>query len=100
MVVTLENTTAQSKSLLQVQDLVPAGLGGQQTCAIATLPQKSQHTWRYEIPTERRGIYTWPEVRLRTGGPSWFVLVQPSTPCQSQSYCLSTNSTPDALSGD
>ncbi|NEQ53921.1 MAG: DUF58 domain-containing protein [Leptolyngbya sp. SIO3F4] len=69
MVVTLENTTTQPKSLLQVQDLVPHGLGGQQTCSIASLAPKSNHTWRYEIPTERRGIYTWPEVRLRTAAP-------------------------------
>ncbi|MBT9314112.1 DUF58 domain-containing protein [Leptothoe spongobia] len=69
MVVSLENTTAQTKSLLQVQDLVPAGLKGPQTCAIATLAAKSQHTWRYEIATQQRGIYTWPEVRLRTAAP-------------------------------
>ncbi|MEA5466423.1 DUF58 domain-containing protein [Leptothoe sp. PORK10 BA2] len=69
MVVTVENTTAHPKSLMQVQDLVPAALGGQQVRAIATLAPQSQHTWRYEIPTERRGIYTWSEVRLRTAAP-------------------------------
>ena len=69
MVVTLKNTTAQSKGLLQLQDLVPAGLGGTQTHAIASFPPQGQHPWRYELPTERRGIYTWPEVRLRTAAP-------------------------------
>lgn len=69
MVVTVENTTAQAKSLMQVQDLVLAVLGGQQSHAIADLAPHSQHTWRYEIPTERRGIYTWPQVRLRTAAP-------------------------------
>ena len=69
MVVRLENTTAQPKSLLQLQDLVPETLGGQQSCAIATLSPKSHHTWRYEIPTQRRGIYTWSDVRLRTAAP-------------------------------
>ena len=69
MVVTLENTTAQPKSLLQLQDLVPEGLGGQRSCAIALLGARSHHTWRYDIPTQRRGIYRWPQVRLRTAAP-------------------------------
>lgn len=83
MVMTLENGTAQTKSLLQLQDLVPAELGGVQACAIALLTAhingqiegkvgqsaRSQHTWRYEIPTQKRGIYTWPQVRLRTAAP-------------------------------
>ena len=69
MVLTLKNTTAQSKSLLQLQDLVPEQLGGVKICAIATLVPHGQYTWRYEIPTQRRGIYTWPEVRLRTAAP-------------------------------
>ncbi|EKV02246.1 hypothetical protein Lepto7375DRAFT_4469 [Leptolyngbya sp. PCC 7375] len=69
MVVTLKNATASPKSLLQMQDLVPAKLGSQPTHAIASLQARSQHTWRYEIPTEKRGIYTWPKVRLRTAAP-------------------------------
>ncbi|MBE9070327.1 DUF58 domain-containing protein [Leptolyngbya cf. ectocarpi LEGE 11479] len=80
MVVTLENGTLQAKSLLQLQDLIPAELGGYQTHAIALLEgqtknqtgqteARSQHTWRYEIPTQKRGIYTWPQVRLRTAAP-------------------------------
>ena len=69
MVVTLENTTAQPKSLLQLQDLVPEALGGQRSCAIALLGARSHHTWRYDIPTQRRGIYRWPQVRLRTAAP-------------------------------
>ncbi|MEM9485555.1 MAG: DUF58 domain-containing protein [Cyanobacteria bacterium P01_F01_bin.116] len=81
IVVTLKNTTAQTKALLQLQDLVPAGLGGIKTSAIATLPAKSHHTWRYEIPTQRRGIYTWPEMRLRTAAPLglfWCSRAQPA----------------------
>ncbi|MEM1254345.1 MAG: DUF58 domain-containing protein [Cyanobacteria bacterium P01_H01_bin.21] len=69
MVVRLENTTPQTKSLLQMQDLVPADLGGYQTSAIARLESRSHYNWRYEIPTKKRGIYTWPEVRLRTAAP-------------------------------
>ncbi|MBT9312526.1 DUF58 domain-containing protein [Leptothoe kymatousa] len=69
MVVDVENTTERPKSLLQVQDLVPRALGKTQKHAIATLPAKSHHTWRYEIPTESRGIYSWPEIRLRTAAP-------------------------------
>lgn len=67
--VMLENRSAQPKSLLQLQDLVPAGLGGRRSHAIARLGARSQHTWRYEIPTHQRGIYTWSEVCLRTAAP-------------------------------
>ncbi|MEM8615025.1 MAG: DUF58 domain-containing protein [Cyanobacteria bacterium P01_H01_bin.105] len=69
MVVRLENTTGQAKSLLQLQDLASAELGGLQSCAIATLNSHTHHTWRYAIPTQKRGIYTWPQVRLRTAAP-------------------------------
>ncbi|MGD1952133.1 MAG: DUF58 domain-containing protein [Leptolyngbyaceae cyanobacterium] len=33
------------------------------------MESRSHYTWRYEIPTKKRGIYTWPEVRLRTAAP-------------------------------
>ncbi|MEM9806209.1 MAG: DUF58 domain-containing protein [Cyanobacteria bacterium P01_D01_bin.56] len=69
MVAVLENMTTHSKGLLQVQDLIPANLGGEKKHAIATLGPKSQHTWRYEIPAQRRGIYTWSQTRLRTAAP-------------------------------
>lgn len=69
MAVTLENRTSRQKSLLQLHDLVPSGLGGQQTCAIATLAANAQYTWRYTIATQKRGIYSWPEIRLRTAAP-------------------------------
>ncbi|MEM6256346.1 MAG: DUF58 domain-containing protein [Cyanobacteria bacterium P01_D01_bin.156] len=69
MVLVLANSTRQVKSLLQLQDLVPASLGGPQTHAVAALTAHSQYTWRYEILTHRRGIYTWPQVRLRTAAP-------------------------------
>ena len=69
MVVSLENTTARAKSLLQLQDLVSAELGGVKSCAIATLAPHTSHTWRYTLPTQKRGIYTWNHVRLRTAAP-------------------------------
>ena len=69
MVLVLENSTAHTKSLLQLQDLLPNILGAKPTHAVASLQARSQHTWRYEIPTDKRGIYTWSEVRLRTAAP-------------------------------
>ena len=69
MALTLENQSTQPKSLLQLQDLVPAGLGGLRSQSISHLGVRSQYTWRYEIPTGKRGIYIWPEVRLRTAAP-------------------------------
>lgn len=69
MVVAIENRTAHRKSLLQLQDLFPAELGTQPVHAIDSLQARSQYTWRYEIPTQKRGIYTWPDMRLRTAAP-------------------------------
>lgn len=69
MVVSLENTTTQAKNLLQLQDLLPSHLGTPPTHGVAALGPQVSHTWRYEIPTTKRGIYTWSQVRLRTAAP-------------------------------
>ncbi|MEO1399733.1 MAG: DUF58 domain-containing protein [Cyanobacteria bacterium J06635_1] len=74
---TIHNETARTKTLLQVRDHLPAALGNIQTvtkpavgaCAIATIPPKEHHRWVYEIPTEKRGIYHWQSVQLRTAAP-------------------------------
>ncbi|MEM8805460.1 MAG: DUF58 domain-containing protein [Cyanobacteria bacterium P01_G01_bin.38] len=66
---TIHNETPRTKTLLQVRDHLPAGLGKTQMAAIATLPPQDHHRWVYEIPTEKRGIYHWQSVRLRSAAP-------------------------------
>ncbi|HEY9763333.1 MAG TPA: DUF58 domain-containing protein [Trichocoleus sp.] len=66
---TLTNTSRQAKALLQAQDEVPASLGQVQQTAIAAIAPNRAHRWFYELPTERRGIYRWQAVTLRTAAP-------------------------------
>ncbi|MGL5081205.1 MAG: DUF58 domain-containing protein [Microcoleaceae cyanobacterium] len=64
----IENPTAQPKTLLQVRDQLPANLGKAAT-TIEILPPQSQHRWMYTLPTQKRGVYHWPGVELRTATP-------------------------------
>lgn len=82
---TLRNLTPTEKSLLQVQDQPPPGLGTTvatamadsvappletgQSKTITTLPASGTQTWNYAVETQRRGIYHWQWVYLRTATP-------------------------------
>ncbi len=65
----VRNPQRQSKGLFQVIEPLPASLGAVQVTAISTLPPGQTHVWRYQVPTQRRGIYRWPQVDLRTAAP-------------------------------
>jgi uncharacterized protein (DUF58 family) len=65
----LENSTNQSKSLIQIRDLLPDALGEPATKAIETIPPNSSYRWVYFQPTSRRGIYHWQTIQLRTAAP-------------------------------
>ncbi|NEP17072.1 MAG: DUF58 domain-containing protein [Leptolyngbya sp. SIO4C1] len=65
----VENETRRAKSLLQVRERVPSGLGRQPQQAIAAIAPADRYRWVYELPTERRGIYHWQLVQLRTAAP-------------------------------
>jgi uncharacterized protein (DUF58 family) len=65
----IENPTRQTRVLLQGHDYIPVGLGPRQSVAIATIAAKNRYYWRYELTPERRGIYTWQTVQLRTAAP-------------------------------
>jgi uncharacterized protein (DUF58 family) len=67
--VNLHNRTAQAKTLLQVEDLLPAALADTVQTALDTLPPHETYHWVYEQPTKRRGIYRWDTVYLRTASP-------------------------------
>lgn len=69
MEVAIANPTRQSKTLLQIQDLVPAGLGRTAQTVIEVLPACSEHLWSYRLTTEHRGIYRWQGLHLRTAAP-------------------------------
>lgn len=67
--IVLENSTAQPKVLLQVRDQVPVEFGPCPETAIATLAPRQTQTWHYTCHPQRRGIYHWDTVMLRTAAP-------------------------------
>ncbi len=66
---TLQNTTARTKTLLQVRDQVPPALGDIPELAIAAISPRKQYPWRYTCYPTRRGVYHWDTVILRTAAP-------------------------------
>ena len=65
----VENQTTQPKTLLQVQDLLPFVLGQSVQASIETIPPHKSYRWVYYHPTQRRGVYRWQTVQLRTATP-------------------------------
>ncbi len=65
----IENQTPKAKTLVQVQDILPFVLGNPVQYAIEEIPPHGIHHWVYYYPTQRRGIYRWHEVQLRTATP-------------------------------
>ncbi len=67
--VVVENPTNDEKTLLQVADLLPLRLGKPSQTSIEVIEAKDSYRWSYNQPTDRRGVYHWQEVQLRTGVP-------------------------------
>jgi uncharacterized protein (DUF58 family) len=65
----IENPTHQPKTLLQVQDVLPYVLGKPAVQSIEMIPPHGLYRWVYYQPAQKRGIYHWEEVQLRTGAP-------------------------------
>ncbi|MDX2216234.1 MAG: DUF58 domain-containing protein [Oculatellaceae cyanobacterium bins.114] len=67
--VVLENQTNQPKTLLQVQDVIPYVLGQPISKSIEMIPAQQSYHWIYEHPTQRRGVFRWQTLQLRTATP-------------------------------
>lgn len=67
--VEIENPTPKPRNLLQVQDMLPFVLGQPIRGPVEVIPPKSVYRWQYEYPTQKRGVYRWHEVELRSGTP-------------------------------
>ena len=65
----IANPTSGAKSLLQIQDLLPTALGKPVTSVLETLPADDVHVWNYSLVAERRGVFRWQTVQLRTAAP-------------------------------
>ena len=65
----ISNQTTQPKTLFQVQDVLPYVLGQPLLAPIEILPPQASYNWVYNHSTQRRGIYRWQMVHLRTATP-------------------------------
>ncbi len=65
----VENHSHQPKALIQVQDELPSALGNSINKSIELIPGHRSHHWIQVYPTQRRGVYRWHTVQLRTANP-------------------------------
>lgn len=65
----LHNRTQQPKSLLQVIDHLPFVLSDPIKTVVPLLPASGQWQLGVQQPTQRRGIYRWQTLELRTAAP-------------------------------
>lgn len=65
----VENQTLKPKTLLQVQDMLQAELGKPMQTPVEIIAPQSVYRWVYYHPTQKRGVYRWHEVQLRTATP-------------------------------
>lgn len=66
---TISNSTHRPATLLQVWDNLPPALGGPLCRAFDSLPPQSSQTWTLYPTAQRRGLYRWQTVYLRTAAP-------------------------------
>ncbi|MGK7941136.1 MAG: DUF58 domain-containing protein [Crocosphaera sp.] len=67
--VIIENGSKSAKTLLELWDLVPVVLEKPQNTPIEAIAPQGDYHWTYYLKTERRGVYHWHEVQLRSGSP-------------------------------
>lgn len=65
----LHNQSSQPKTLLQIRDLIPFVLGQPISGVIETILPGQTHRWIYYQPTQKRGVYRWHTIQLRTATP-------------------------------
>ena len=65
----IENHSNQPKSLLQVQALLPFVLAQPVQAPIEVIAPHGSYRWIYHQLTQRRGVYRWQTVQLRTANP-------------------------------
>lgn len=65
----IENQAPKAKALLQVQDVLQSTLGPPIQTPVEAIAPQSVHRWVYYHPTQKRGVYRWHEVQLRTATP-------------------------------
>lgn len=67
--VVVTNHYRQPKGLFLLVDALPTGLGQPPQHALRQLGPRQTQTWRYRVPTPRRGVYAWSTLTLRSAAP-------------------------------
>ncbi|MFM2429337.1 MAG: hypothetical protein RLZZ511_550 [Cyanobacteriota bacterium] len=65
----LQNPSGAPKGLLQIVDPLPPQLGMPQDVTVEAVPARGRQVVNYDRPTQRRGIYRWQNVEVRTAAP-------------------------------
>jgi uncharacterized protein (DUF58 family) len=65
----LMNPTKTPKGLMQVVDQIPPGLGLVQCQTVELVPAQGREVVHYDYPTERRGVYRWQNLAVRSAAP-------------------------------
>ena len=65
----IANPTAKPKTLLHVEDVLPVVLASPVGVPVSDIAPQSVYRWRFHPTAQKRGIYQWHEVRVRTGTP-------------------------------
>jgi uncharacterized protein (DUF58 family) len=65
----LQNNSPQPKGLLQVIDHLPPGLSQPHTEVITQISARQSIKVQYDLLAQRRGVYRWQRVQIRTGAP-------------------------------
>lgn len=65
----IHNSSRQSVTDFQIEDLLPFVLGKPIKQAIESIGSRESYRWVYYQPTDRRGIYRWHTVEVATGAP-------------------------------
>lgn len=67
--VTVQNSSAQSRELLQLRDPLPKSLEHLASTVIEHLKPHGSFEWVYEIPGSLRGVHQWHTLQFRTAAP-------------------------------
>ncbi len=65
----LINPTKTPKGLMQVVDQIPPRLGLVQCQTVELVPAQGREVVHYDYPTERRGVYRWQNLAVRSAAP-------------------------------
>ncbi len=65
----VQNSQPYPKGFLQVIDLLPKALGASQQTALRVIAPGHTYPWRYHLFPQKRGVYRWSTVTLRSAAP-------------------------------